>query len=265
MHLLMHPNVCRMRPFTAKILDRTIMLAATSALVAEQYSVPSVQFWDDIAGGRGYPVAILVIVIATFGALTPAQLWSERSQVARRTAVRHQILTHFGRLLTIASRVDPLPPASDLGLHVWRIAWSLQRPRRRLIRIATYRLGSTPTTRAFAPGRGVGVVGLCWKRNEEVAIDVETLARKLTTQDAYDAYSASNGADAVMNLTWPEFLRVRHRGAVFASPIRDGRGEFVGCISVDASRGFGTLASDDLWHEINSLCMLLGDDGLAHV
>jgi hypothetical protein len=97
--------------------------------------------------------------------------------MARRTALRHQILSHFGRLLEIASRVDPKPPASDLGLHVWRHTWSLRRPRRRLVRIATYRLGSTPATRTFYPARGVGVVGLCWKRNEEEAIDVETLAK----------------------------------------------------------------------------------------
>ncbi|PZG00193.1 hypothetical protein C1I93_03330 [Micromonospora endophytica] len=241
------------------------MLTATCVLVAQQYAVPSASFWNDLVGGRGYLIAILVTVIAAFGALTPAQIWSERSQMARRTAVRHQILNHFGRLLAIASRVDPKPSASDLGLHVWRVTWSLRRPRRRLIRIATYRLGSTPATRTFEPGRGVGVVGLCWKRNEEVAVDVERLAGKLTTHVDYDEYATAEGADAVMNLAWPEFARVRHRGAVFASPIRNGRGEFIGCVSVDASSGFATLANDELWHELNSLCMLLGDDGLLHV
>lgn len=254
-----------MRPLTAKVLDRTIMLAATCVLVAEQYSVPSASFWDGVAGGRGHIVGIAVTAIATFGALTPTQVWAERSQVARRTAIRHQILHHFGRLLAIAARVDPPPPAADLGLHVWRVAWSLRRPHRRLVRVATYRLGSTPTTRAFAPGCGVGVVGLCWKRNEEVAVDVEALAARLTTQAAYEAHLASHGGDTVMNLTWPEFLRVRHRGAVFASPVRDGEGEFVGCVSVDSSRGYAALVGDDLWHEINSLCVLLGNDGLAHV
>ncbi|MEV4497081.1 hypothetical protein AB0J84_15440 [Micromonospora arborensis] len=254
-----------MRPLTARILDRSIMLTATCVLVAQQYSVPSASFWERLEGGRGYAVAVLVAFIATFGALTPAQIWSERSQMARRTAVRHQILNHFGRLLTIAARVEPKPPASDLGLHVWRIAWALRRPHRRLVRIATYRLGSTPTTRAFEPGRGVGVVGLCWKRNEEVAVDVERLAKMLTTPAEYNAYVQASGSDDVMNLAWAEFQRVRHRGAVFASPIRNGRGEFIGCVSVDATSGFATLADDELWHEVNSLCMLLGDDGMLHV
>ncbi|MET8525603.1 hypothetical protein [Micromonospora sp. NPDC005172] len=254
-----------MRPLTARIIDRAIMLVATCILVAQQYAVPSASFWDGLEGSRGYLVAILVAVITTFGALTPAQIWSERSQMARRTAVRHQILNHFGRLLAIASKVDPKPPPSDLGLHVWRIAWALRRPRRRLVRIATYRLGSTPATRAFEPGRGVGVVGLCWKRNEEVAVDVERLATKLTTDAEYDTYVSANGADDVMNLAWSEFQRVRHRGAVFASPIRNGRGEFIGCVSVDATSGFATLANDEFWHEVNSLCLLLGDDGILHV
>lgn len=254
-----------MRPLTAKFLDRTIMLTATCVLVAEQYSVPSATFWDGFAGGRGHIVGVAVTAIATFGALTPAQLWAERSQVARRTAVRQQVLHHLGRLLMIAARTAPPLPAADLGLHVWRVSWSLRRPHRRLVRVGTYRLGSTPTTRAFAPGCGVGVVGLCWKRNEEVAVDVEALAAELPTQAAYEAHVTAHGGDAVMNLTWLDFLRVRHRGAVFASPIRDGEGEFVGCVSVDSSRGFATLVGDDLWHEINSLCVLLGDDGLAHV
>lgn len=254
-----------MRPLTAKIIDRTVMLAATCILVANQYSVPSANFWDEFLGGRGYLVGAMVIVIATFGALTPTQIWSERSQVGRRTAVRHQILSHFGRLLEIASRVDPKPSASDLGLHVWRVAWSLHRPRRRLVRIATYRLGSAPATRAFEPGKGVGVVGLCWKRNEEVAIDVESLARHLTSPTTYREFITANGADCVMNLTWSEFIRVRHRGAVFASPIRDGRGRFIGCVSVDASRGFDLLAGDDLWHEVNSVCLRLADDGLQYL
>ncbi|ASW53761.1 hypothetical protein [Plantactinospora sp. KBS50] len=254
-----------MRPLTAKIADRAIMLAATCVMVAQQYSVPSASFWNTAIGGRGYIIAILVTIIATFGALTPAQIWSERSRMARRTAVRHQILNHFGRLLAIASRVDPKPPPSDLGLHVWRIAWALRRPHRRLVRIATYRLGSTPTTRAFEPGRGVGVVGLCWKRNEEVAVDVEQLAERLTTPAKFAAHIESDGPDAVMNLAWPEFVRVRHRGAVFASPVRNGRGQFIGCVSVDVSSGFAALAKDELWHEVNSLCMLLGDDGMLHV
>lgn len=254
-----------MRLLTAKIVDRAVMLAATSVLIAQEYAVPSESFWDDIMGGRGYLVAALVLIIATFGALAPLQLWAERSQMERRTAIRHQILNHFGRLLEIASQAEPKPAASDLGLHLWRTAWSLRRPRRRLVRAATYRLGSTPATRVFEPGKGVGVVGLCWKRNEEVAINVEDLARRLTTQIDFDAYRRDNGADAVMNLTWSEFVRVRHRGAVFASPIRDARGGFVGCVSVDASSGFSLLACNELWHEINSLCMMLGSDSLAQV
>jgi hypothetical protein len=254
-----------MRPLTAKIIDRTVMLAATCVLIAEQYSAPSAGFWDGFEGSRGYLVATMVIVIATFGALTPTQVWSERSQMGRRTAVRHQVLSHFGRLLEIVSLVEPKLSASDLGLHVWRVTWSIRAPHRRLVRIATYRLGSAPATRAFEPGKGVGVVGLCWKRNEEVAINVEDLARRLTSPTSYHEFVITNGPDCVMNMTWSEFLRVRHRGAVFASPIRDGKGKFIGCVSVDASRGFDFLAGDALWHEVNSLCLRLADDGLLYI
>jgi len=134
-----------------------------------------------------------------------------------------------------------------------------------LTRIATYRLGSTPATRSFAPGKGVGVVGLCWKRNEEVSVDVARLANELETEGQYETYRSQSGGDAVMNLPWRDFVRVRHRGAVFASPIRNGRGEFIGCISIDARDGFDSLFCDDFWHEVNSLCLLLGQNNMNDV
>lgn len=255
-----------MHSSTAKLVDRSALLLATLLLVSRQYSFPSAQFWTRSWIGNDVAVIGLLLAIATFGALTPVEAWAERSQVAHRIALRQQILNHFGRLLAVAGRANPAIPPTDLGLHVWRIrrSWT-SRPFRRLSRIATYRLGTTPATRSFEPAKGVGVVGLCWKRNEEVAVNVAALADELQTSDQYQAYKVSHGPDAVMGLPWTDFQRIRHRGAVFASPIRNGRSDFVGCVSVDASRAFDSLAGEELWHEINSLCLILGHDGLRNV
>jgi hypothetical protein len=70
---------------------------------------------------------------------------------------------------------------------------------------------------------------------------------------------------AVMGFSWEEFKRLSHRGAVFASPIRNGRSRFVGCISFDASRGYDSLNTSRMWHELNSLCIVLGQDGFENV
>lgn len=66
-----------------------------------------------------------------------------------------------------------------------------------------------------------------------------------------------------MNLSWRQFEEVRHRGAVFASPVRNGRNKFIGCVSVDASRGFTSLDTDELWSELNSVCLRIGQIGFG--
>ncbi|MEU5566161.1 hypothetical protein [Micromonospora musae] len=255
-----------MRPLTAKLLDRLILLTATLGLTARQYDWPSKQLWTELVGDRSYILLILLAIIGVFGAFTPFQELVARGLVDRRSAFRHQVLVHYGQMLKVSQRVRPPLDLADLGLHVWRIRRSYRHPiNGHLKRVATYRLGSTPTTRAFAPPKGVGVVGLCWERNEEVHIDVAAIAARCTTEDAYEAFRSTEGEAAMMRFTWKEFQRLKHRGAVFASPIRNGHGKFLGCVSVDASHGFATLDTSLFWRELNQLCALIGQDGFRSV
>ncbi|MFI5954968.1 hypothetical protein [Cryptosporangium sp. NPDC051539] len=255
-----------MRPRTAQTVDRLVLLVATVGLAARQYGAPSRAFWDDIPIDQGYVVITLTLTIGLFGALTPFHTVSLRRQAKRKDLLRQQILSHFGRLIAIALRSNAGIDPGDLGLHVWRVGRMIRPPwRPRLIRLATYRLGSTPATRTFKPTRGMGVVGLSWKRNEETSVDVTALSARLTNSKAFADYRAQQGDDAVMGLSWEDFNRVKHRGAVFASPIRDGGGEFVGCVSVDASHGYSSLDTPELWHEINALCAEIGDENLPYL
>lgn len=250
-----------MRALTAKFMDRSILLGATLGLIARQYDLPSKQFWSDAALKHPYVVVALVCTVGVFGALTPFQSCSDRRQVERRVVVRQQVLAHFGKMLTVARSAQLPIETGDLGLHIWQIQRSFRHPLRGYLRCTvTYRLGNTPAIKSFAPTKGVGVVGLCWKRNEEVSLDVQKLASQLTDQLAFENYRAAEGPDAVMGLTWPEFQRVSHRGAVFASPIRSRSGEFIGCVSVDAPCGHDAMDVNDFWHEVNSLCSRIGQD-----
>ncbi|MFI1563979.1 hypothetical protein ACH4ZX_13130 [Streptomyces sp. NPDC020490] len=250
-----------MRALTAKFLDRSILLGASLVLIARQYDLPSKQFWADAMLNHPYVVVTLVCTVALFGALTPFQSYADRQRVGRRVVVRQQVLAHFGKMLAVARNAQPPVDTGDLGLHVWQIQRSLRHPLRGYLRrTVTYRLGSTPATRSFAPTKGVGVVGLCWKRNEEVSFDVRELADRLTDRQEFERYRDARGADAVMGLTWSEFRRVAHRGAVFASPIRSRGGDFIGCVSVDARHGHAAMDVDDFWHELNSLCSRIGQD-----
>ncbi|WP_330173976.1 hypothetical protein OG875_10590 [Streptomyces sp. NBC_01498] len=250
-----------MKTLTAKIADRSVLLAATLGLAARQYDVPNELFWSETTEERPHVLLALICTVGLFGALTPFQAYASRQRAERRSVVRHQVLLHFGKMLVVARNARPPVETGDLSLHIWLIRRSLRHPwRGYLRRVATYRLGSTPITRSFAPVRGVGVVGLCWKRNGEVSYDVRTLAGELTNRQEFDTRRATAGADAVMGFSWSEFQRVSHRGAVFASPIRDRSGDFIGCISVDARHGHDDMDVDDFWHEVNSLCSRLGHD-----
>lgn len=248
------------------ILDKLILLAATSALAARQYGWPSYPFWTRQLDDRAYVIPALIVVIGIFGALSPFRTLAERGRGDRKEAIRRQILSRLGHIIHLSRRVQPSLELGDVGLHIWRVCRPVRQLfRPRLKRVATYRLSSAPATRRFDPPKGVGVVGLCWLRNEEVGVDVAALATALTSEPDYKAYRARHGLDALMGLSWQEFQRLKHRGAVFASPIRNGQGRFIGCVSVDASHGFPILNDRALWRELNSLCDLIGQDRLRNV
>jgi hypothetical protein len=258
--------VLTMKLRTARILDKSLLLIATLLLVSLEYSIPSQSFWHHGIAGEKYARLVLLVVAAVFGALTPFEAFSRRYRAERGVTLRRVILATFGQLLDIGRSVQPPLDISDLALHVWRKQRTLRRPvTGELHRLTTYRLGSSPVTRQIRPTKGVGVVGLCWQLDQEVGFNVVELARQLSGRQEYDTYVSTNGRDAVMNFSWEQFQRYGHRGAVFASPIRNGKSKFIGCVSFDAERGYDELASNRLWHELNLLCVTLGQEGFEFV
>lgn len=255
-----------MRLSVAKGVDRTVILLATVALVSNQYDFPSKSFWESLEDAQPVVLITLIVVAGMFGALSPFETYSRHSTLGRRVALRRQILTAFGQLLELGAAADPPVPISDPALHIWRKRRTLQHPLRgELVRVATYRLGSTPVTRTIRPTRGVGVVGLCWQLNQEVGENVERLAAQVPDEQSFEDYRQRHGAAAVMGFSWQEFTRYRHRGAVFASPIRNARSNFIGCVSFDAAHGYDALDCQRLWHELNALCTVIGQDGFEGV
>jgi hypothetical protein len=251
-----------MRRGTARAVDRTVLLFSTLCLAGNSYHVPSRAFWDRVLGQRSYVLIVLLGLVTVFGALAPIEAWTLRSRIERSVTIRNQILSSFGRLLSISKGVRPPLPPSDPGLHVWKRRRTLVHPIIGILsRVATYRLGTAPVNRPFSPSKGVGVVGLCWKRNQEVGVDVQSLAMKLTSEEEYQVFREKNGGDAVMNLSWNDFDRLKHRGAVFASPIRNGRNGFIGCISVDASHGYQELDGEELRAQMSLLALVIGQSG----
>ena len=255
-----------MRIKTARILDKTVVLIGTLALAARTYQFPSQQFWDSLLQDRGWILIGLLLIVGFFAAFTPAEAISTRARAERSLTIRRQILNSFGRLLEIQLATTPQVGLDDLGLHVWRKRRTLRHPLSGVLaRVATYRVGTNPVNRAFTPTKGVGVVGLCWKNDHEIAVDVEKIAIRARSAVDFEHLRTSEGGDAVMNLEWVDFERIRHRGAVFAYPIRNARSKFVGCVSVDASVGFAALDQPALRREMSLLSVVIGEAGFENV
>jgi hypothetical protein len=244
---------------TARALDKALLLAATLCLAGNAYHVPSRAFWDALLKDRFYLLLVFLAVVGVFGALTPFESWHARSLADRNVTTRRRVMSCFGRMLEISEGVSPPLPLGDLGLHVWKRVRTLRHPVHGVLRrVATYRMATSPLNRAFTPTRGVGAVGLCWSKDHEYQFDVGPLVERLRDEETFDRYAAEHGGEAVMNLSWVEFEKVKHRTALFATPVRNGRNKFVGCISVDASRGFEVLHCRELIEEMSNLGLAIG-------
>lgn len=248
-----------MKRSTAKALDKVGLLSATLALAGNTYHVPSRYFWDLLLKDRNYLLLVLLGLVGVFGALTPFESWHARSLADRNVTTRRRIMSSFGRMLDISSRISPPLAVGDLALHVWKRRRTLRHPVHGVLkRVATYRMATAPINRAFTPARGVGVVGLCWRKDHEYKFDVTPLVDLLRDEESFRRYAEEHGDEAVMNLDWIEFNQLKHRAALFATPVRNGRNKFVGCVSVDASRGFEVLDTRELIEEMSNLGLAIG-------
>jgi hypothetical protein len=254
-----------MRLSRARAIDRSVLLVGTLGLAGKAYGVPSPRFWADVTTQAPFVVPALLALVGVVGAFTPVEAWTARARADHALSVRKHILTCFGQMLDIARSVDPPLEVNDFAVHIWRIRRTWRHPAHGILtRVATYRLGTTPQNRRFSPPKGVGVVGLSWKHDREVEVDVETLAARLDTQQHYAEYVRQHGSDAVMNLSWAEFGEVKHRGAVFAMPIHNGRQKYIGCVSVDASRGFPQLSGQRLLAAMGTVALIVAEAGFEN-
>jgi hypothetical protein len=139
--------------------------------------------------------------------------------------------------------------ARQLGVAAYRIrtpVWPFAKERlERLLRLQLIiRVASGITWRP-----GVGVIGQCVARGEDVVENVATLDEQLASVPPADWERL--GEDLTYGFTYAEFQRVRGKyGVVLASPMIKETplgSRVIGCISVDAPPGsFQALAADEI-------------------
>jgi hypothetical protein len=248
------------------------MVLICSGLVAAHQAHQFSWFWNypPIKRITWLPIG-LTTVAALFGTFQPFRIHREnQKQPARAVWDRHLLHTLGNVLLRCQKLINEMgktPKSSskivpfhwpDLALHVWRVTWVAQlRPpfiAHELLRIRTVRLGSLPALRPVRFYRGKGVVGTSWLRNDEVIVDNESRYSQVDSEAEWNklSYQQRDG------LNYREFTLVRDRGAILASPIRDSKGRFIGCVSVDIRHGSELLHDESLRNEIQQLCIGLG-------
>ena len=253
-----------MRLGTAKTIDRTIVLVATIGLVGKEYSTP--MGWTKFTASHPNVVIALVVIAGVFGALAPVEQVALRNETPRRVSQLRSVLDNLGAFLKTARAANASQQLDDLGLHVWRVRRSLRHPKGFLERVGSYRLGlGQMNVEGFRPPKGEGIVGLCWKANLPIGCDVEALAKDLVDKESFDSRRRDD-ASSVMGFDWQEFQRVKHRGAVFAAPIRRGRKQrFAGCWSLDASNGYQELVAKGIESELNRMAAAFNSRDFVHL
>jgi hypothetical protein len=213
----------------------------------------------------------LTISAAFFGTFQPFRVHRENQKQPARAVWDRHLLHTLGNVLLRCQQLTNekiTTPKSrskvvefywpDLALHVWRVTWVVQ-PRppflvHELLRIRTVRLGSLPALRPVRFYKGKGVVGTSWLRNDEVIVDNESRYGQIDSEDEWNRLNHQQRD----GLSYQEFTLVRDRSAILASPIRDSKGGFIGCVSVDIRQGADLLRDEVLRNQIQQLCIGLG-------
>jgi hypothetical protein len=228
----------------ARYVEKGLALVSITALAAAKQEWP-VGVWPSVDAIAPWYVVVFLVVGGVFS-MSPLSEFLEHRKRPQRDVERRRIMKAYGAMLTKAAKAEL--PLSDPAIHVWR------KGHVRLKRIVTYRLDEGNLLRQFAPKKGQGVAGLCWRDASPKGCDVEALATQLKDSQAL----ASLPGDDVMNLTWESLRKVKHRGAVFAAPIMR-RDKVVGVVSFDASSKYQELAKAGIPEDLNSLAASLTD------
>ncbi len=164
--------------------DAAIVLISTGLLAARQGNQLG-WFWSDptVTGATWLPLS-LTVTAGFFGAFQPFKLYAERKRRPLRLIRERELLHVLGELVIRcqelaredqAKGIETTVGLADLGMHIWRKGWGWSGKwpflRRELIRLRTTRLGSLPAIRPVRFHRGKGVIGRCWKLNDEIIED----------------------------------------------------------------------------------------------
>ena len=192
--------------------------------------------------------ASLLVAGVLVGFLTAAEAAVDQRRHGRVAELREQARAVLAPLLLELEEQTGIN-ARELGVAAYRIRkpiWPFGKTRlERLLRLQL--LIKVASGIVWRPG--VGVVGQCIQRGEDVVENLATLDEQVggVSPDVWNGL----GSDLTYGFSYAEFQRVRGKyGVVLASPMIKETplgSRVVGCISVDGPRGsFQALASEEI-------------------
>ena len=193
------------------------------------------------------------LVLALIGSIEPLGSTIRDRTTTRRIRRESTIREMLGEKVARIGSLTKIPCA-DLGASVYKLGrW---RPgRRRLLRVARLRLAPQPASNV-SWRVGKGVVGLCAQVEADIAIDVFSLHRSITTPEMWDKQTT----DITLGLNWNEYERLRGKhGHIIGTPINHPQtGKIVGVVTLDGlpqqSAVLDTTPVRDILREAATAC-----------
>jgi hypothetical protein len=217
-----------------------------SVLIATRQGNQLKWFWGypPVAHATWLPLS-MTTAAAFFGAFQPVSSIRDQKQKPVRYVWDRNLMYTLGELIERCQQIaeeskiqaSSANPAlvfdfGDLGLHVWKVAWHRRSEwpfyGRELERVKTVRLGSLPALRQISFYKGKGVVGRCWRLNDEVIVDndsryghVQSEADwlALTLQIATASHIRSSSGSGIVEQYWHRRCVIISNGLSAASPL----------------------------------------------
>ena len=230
-----HPAANLVGTMWRRALQGTAVAVATVIVLLRGGELPSKPFWARNAAL--FVVAALVLGVAAFSDVV-ASVRRERG-LALELEVLDVLKAAHIRIIE-ATGLD----WKEVGLHAFLVGRTLRRPWEPvLVRVARWRLRSTPPSTGIRWTPGKGVIGACWEQRADVAANL-TEAWGDDPDGMTEAEWSQLPHELRYGLSYDEYNRVRSYGAIVASPILLD-GAFEGCVSADApGDSFEALRTD---------------------
>ncbi len=186
-------------------------------------------FWTSKHHARLFVVALVVVGVATFVRSIYDYLSNTREHHRRiyEKQIEEILAAGFIRVVT-ESALD----FKDIGIHAFMVRrW----PRSRQVRIAKIRLAHRQSSNQIKWVRGKGLIGKCWENRDGYLLDVSELRNLClrTDEKTWDALDS----ETRLGMTHRDFKISRTSGTIMATPILDTKGNYQGCVSLDAPSG----------------------------